>query len=98
MVTELRDYRIREGQLDQFVTEWQREVRPLRAQHAFTVDRAWTVEGESRFIWLLSFDGSWDQFEAANEAYYASPEREGLVPDPARLIEASTHIRLQVAG
>lgn len=98
MVTELRDYRILEGQLDRFVTEWERDVRPLRAQHGFTVDGAWTVERESRFIWLLSYEGSWDQFEAANEAYYRSPERKGLEPDPARLIETSAHLRLRVAG
>ena len=98
MVTELRDYRIVDGKLAEFVAEWRREVLPLRARHGFTVDGAWIVEGESRFMWLLSRSGSWDQFNAANEAYYASPEREGLNPDPARLIKTATTLRLRAVG
>jgi len=98
VVTELRDYRIVDGQLDQFVAEWRHEVLPLRTRHGFSVGGAWTVEGESRFIWLLSRDGTWEEFEAANEAYYASPERDELAPDPARLIEMATHLRLSAVS
>jgi hypothetical protein len=32
-----------------------------------------------------------ESFEAADTAYYRSPERAALDPDPARLIEESRH-------
>jgi hypothetical protein len=86
MATQLRDYTIAEGELDRFIEEWRRWIVPLRQEAGFTVDGAWTVEGESRFVWLLSHSGGWDAFETADRAYYASPGRTGLDPDPARLI------------
>ena len=68
MATELRDYRIREGSLDQWVEEWRMHIAPLRRQLGFTIERAWTVADDSRFVWLLSHPGDWDAFEAADRA------------------------------
>ena len=85
MVTQLRDYRIAPGRQDDFVAAWTRGVLPLRRAHGFEIE-AWTVDGQERFVWLLSFDGTWSEFEARDAAYYASPERSGLDPDPAQWI------------
>ena len=52
------------------------------------------VEGEGRFVWLLSFPGDWDAFEAADRAYYDSPQRTSMEPNPARLIEGQAITRL----
>jgi hypothetical protein len=42
------------------------------------------VEREaSRFVWIVGYDGD---IRAANEAYYSSPERHAMDPDPARLV------------
>jgi hypothetical protein len=87
MVTELRDYRIVEGALNLFVEEWSARIAPLRRQMGFTIDGAWTVEEEGRFVWLLTHPGDWDAFEDADRRYYGSPERAALDPNPARLIE-----------
>jgi NIPSNAP len=87
MAVQLRDYRIREGQLDVFVTEWRTQLAPLRGQMGFTIPGVWTVPEESRFIWLLAHPGDWNAFEEADAAYYASPRRKAIAPDPARLIE-----------
>ena len=94
MVTELRDYRIVEGSLPRFVGEWRTGIAPLRRQMGFTIDGAWTVEDESRFVWLLSHAGDWDTFGDADGSYHASPERAALDPDPARLIEEQRNVRL----
>ena len=94
MVTQLRDYRIREGSLDQWVEEWRDRVSPLRRELGFTIERAWTIEDESRFVWLLAHPGDWDAFEAADRAYYDSPQRKSLDPNPARLIEDQVISRL----
>ena len=94
MVTELRDYRIVEGSLEQWVDEWRSRIAPIRRHLGFTIDRAWMVEDGSRFVWLLSHPGDWEAFEAADQDYYTSPQRTRLDPDPARLIEQQTVSRL----
>lgn len=94
MVTQLRDYRLTEGSLDQFVDEWLAGIAPLRRELGFTIEGAWKVEGESRFVWLLAHTGDWDAFEAADRGYYASPQRTKLNPNPARLIEDQAVARL----
>jgi len=94
MATQLRDYRIRDGELDRFVEEWQTGVAPLRRARGFEIPGAWTIPEEGRFVWLLAHPGGWDAFAEADEAYYASPERASLDPDPARLIEEQHNVRL----
>jgi hypothetical protein len=94
MATELRDYRIVEGSVHRFVEEWCAGIAPLRRQMGFTIDGAWTVEDESRFVWLLTHPGDWEAFGTADRSYYASPERVALDPDPARLIEEQRIVRL----
>ena len=56
--------------------------------------RAWTVDGDSRFLWLLAYPGGWVAFEEADRGYHASPQRAALDPNPARLIEEQTTVRL----
>ena len=94
MATQLRDYRITEGSLDQFVAEWRRHLAPLRRELGFTIPGAWTVDGESRFLWLLAHPGDWDAFDEADARYFASRERAAIDPDPARLIEHQSVTRL----
>lgn len=94
MATQLRDYRIRSGELDRFIEEWRTGVAPLRRANGFEIRGAWTVPEEHRFVWLLAHPGGWDAFDAADAAYYASPERASLEPDPARLIEEQHNARL----
>ena len=94
MAVELRDYRIVDGSLDQWVEEWLSGIAPLRRELGFTIDRVWRVDDESRFVWLLSYPGDWDAFEAADSAYYSSPKRTSLDPNPARLIQDQAISRL----
>ena len=94
MATQLRDYRIRAGELDRFVGEWRSQLAPLRRAIGFDIPAAWTVPDEDRFVWLLAHPGSWDAFAEADAAYFASPERAAIHPDPARLIEEQRTLRL----
>ena len=94
MATQLREYRITHGELDRFVAEWREHLAPLRREIGFTIPAAWTVPDESRFIWLLVHDGDWAAFEQADAAYFASPGRAAISPDPARLIEEQRTLRL----
>ena len=94
MATQLRDYRIKAGQLDRFVEEWTAMLAPLRQRVGFQIPGAWTVPEEDRFVWLLVHPDGWDAFEEADASYFGSPERKGFDPDPARLIEEQRNVRL----
>jgi hypothetical protein len=85
----LRIYTIRPGELDEWLAEWREHVVPLRRAAGFEVRGAWatqeTPDEPATFTWLLGYEGP-DGLEAANAAYYQSPERQALEPDPARHI------------
>lgn len=85
MVTQLRMYAIKPGEMDAWVREWKAGVVPLRRKHGFSIPAAWVLEGADRFVWILSYDGP-EAWDAKEEAYYASQEREHLDPDPAKRI------------
>ena len=93
MYLELRVYAVKPGAMEAWVAEWRELVVPLRKRLGFSVPAAWIVEDADRFVWLLGYDG--DDYEGANEAYYASPERQALDPDPSRHLEATEHWPLQ---
>lgn len=83
MQAQVRVYRIRPGGLDTFVQEWREHVAPLRRRFGFEVLDAWASTEDDTFVWIISHDGD---FASADRAYYASPERAALDPDPARNI------------
>jgi hypothetical protein len=89
-VSQLRLYTIEQGKLAEFVQEWLAGVYPLRQKHGFKVEGAWLLREENKFAWILSYHVSED-WETLDAAYYASPERTRLDPDPARLIVESQH-------
>ncbi len=81
---QLRDYRVLPGRMDDFVALWRDKVLPLREQQGFTVVGAWSNPATNRFVWVVGHDGD---FEAADAAYYASPQRRAMSPDPAELLD-----------
>ncbi len=86
MASQLRMYKAKEGELDAFIAEWRAGVVPLRRRFGFRVEGAWAIREKNEFVWIISYDGP-DGFEARDAAYYASPERRALTPDPARHLE-----------
>ena len=94
--TQLRDYSIKPGQLDVFADLWSKMVRPLRQKKGFVVESAWKIPSESRFVWIVSYDGP-DGWEAANRNYYDSPERKAMDPDPASFITAQRTVFVEKA-
>jgi hypothetical protein len=85
--TQLREYTIKAGQLDRFAEEWSAKVRPLRQKKGFVIEGAWKLPSEGHFVWIVSHDGP-EGWDAANKAYYESPERKAMDPDPASFISA----------
>lgn len=82
---QVRLYDVHPGSLGAFAEEWRAQVAPLRKRKGFTVLGGWQIEETSQFLWLLGYEGP-DGLAAADEAYYASPERKAFDPDPARHI------------
>ena len=96
MQFQLRMYRVKPGEMDQFVEEWREGILPARRAHGFSVLGPWIVREESRFVWIVGHDGD---FAAADKAYYDSPERAALDPPPTRhLDEIATWMLEGVAG
>ena len=89
---QLREYTIEPERLDDFAREWRELVLPLRVSLGFGVFGPWVERGASRFVWIVGYDGD---IRAANDAYYASPERAAMDPDPARLVVESRHVWLE---
>jgi hypothetical protein len=89
---QLRVDRIEDGRLDDFVREWLQLVLPLRRKLDFSVVGPWIDRDDSRFVWLVGYDGD---IREADERYYASPERAAFDPDPARLVADSLKLWLE---
>ena len=85
MQEQLRMYTIKPGEMEEWITEWRRLIAPLRRKQGFEVLGAWTVDDENQFVWILRYDGP-KTWKEADDAYYASPERTAMQPDPARHI------------
>lgn len=90
MQAQLRRFRIRHGQLDQFVSEWRGVVVPLRERFGFRT-QGWVAVDTDEFVWLLEHDAGREEFERADEEYYSSDARKAVSPDPARLVEEAHH-------
>ena len=80
--------------MEEWIAEWRAHVLPLRRRLGFEVLGAWVSDEASTFTWLLGYDGP-DGIEAANAAYYDSPERVALDTDPARHIAEARQLAVQ---
>jgi hypothetical protein len=93
----LRIYEVKRGELQAWIDEWRRLIRPLREELGFRVVGAWVDAETSTFVWLLGYDGE-GGYEAADAAYYASPERSAIDPDPARHLESTRQLKVEPVG
>ncbi len=94
---QLRMYTVKAGEMAEWLTEWADKIAPLRRRFGFEIVGAWTIEESDRFVWIISHSGpqSWDEVD---RAYYSSPERKALDPDPARHLASTEHWLMHRAG
>ena len=71
--------------MDEFVKGWLAGVYPLHLEHGYKIERAGVIPERNEFVWEVSYDGDED-WDAKQAAYYGSPERASLDPDPAQYI------------
>jgi NIPSNAP len=96
MPDQLRMYTIKSGEMAAWQEEWGRLIVPLRRRNGFEIVGAWTIEPE-QFVWILRYTGS-KTWKDADAAYYVSPERTEMQPDPERHIAKSEHWLMSPAG
>lgn len=94
MTDQLRIYKLHPGALDDFLEVWRSQVVPLRRRMGFEVRAAWTKPEDDRFVWVVGYEGE-DGFEAAEQRYYASPERDAISPNPSSFVASAETMLLE---
>lgn len=86
----LRDYRVKPGEMDEWLEELKAKVYPLRLKFGFKVVGAWRI-GDDRFVWILAYEGKEGDFQRVDEKYYDSKERKAIKPNPSRHVAKADH-------
>ena len=92
-LTQLRTYTINKGQMDEFVAVWREKVVPLRRAYGFEVDGGWVFTESNKFVWMMSMEGTPDEWAAQDKTYLTSPERVSMTPNPSDYL---AHMDLQM--
>jgi hypothetical protein len=87
MICQLRSYRVRQGDMEEFVALWRDHVVPAREAHGFKVLGAWNDPEDGTFVWVVGHEAP-DGWEAVERAYYESTERAALPRNPADFLES----------
>jgi len=93
---QLRIYTVKPGEMAEWLAEWSDKIVPLRRRLGFEIVGAWTIDETNRFVWIISHPGP-QAWEDVDHAYYSSPERNALDPDPARHLASTEHWLMQRA-
>jgi hypothetical protein len=85
IMQQLRIYTIHRGKIDEFAGLWRQGIAPLREKVGFQVQGAWVIRETNQFVWLIGYDGP-EEWAVIDQAYFDSPERKKMDPDPAQYI------------
>jgi hypothetical protein len=70
---QLRRYRVKSGELENFVKRWHL-VLPVRRQYGFEVLFAFVDRSTNQFVWAVSHEGDGDDFDVAEKSLMESSE------------------------
>jgi hypothetical protein len=87
----LRVDRVEAGRMDEFVAAWMASVLPLRRRFGFEIVGTWVDVERDEFCWVVGYAGP-EGYDEAEAAYYASPERAAMHPDPGVLNRGSRYL------
>jgi hypothetical protein len=88
MLVQVRTYKIKPGDMDEFVALWRDHIVPAREAHGYQVLGAWNDAGDGTFVWVVGHEAP-DGWDAAEKIYYASPERANVPRDPAEMMDGA---------
>lgn len=92
MRAQFRLYKVKPGQMPQFLSAWEHGAVPMRELFGFKVLAAWRSEDDAEFGWVVAYEGE-GHFESAEKAYYASAERAAITDDPAQYLD---HVEIRM--
>jgi hypothetical protein len=87
MLVQVRTYKIKPGQMEEFLTLWRDHVVPARTANGYEVLGAWDDAQDGTFVWVVSHEAP-DGWDAAERAYYDSPERQSVPRNPYDLMDS----------
>jgi hypothetical protein len=82
---QLRMYDVAPGRMDDFLAIFPEVVEARRAV-GFDIVGAWMIPEEDKFVWIVSTDAP-GGIEERSRAYYESPLRRAIDPEPASLLD-----------
>lgn len=87
MISQLRTYDIKQGEMEGWLTLFRDKVAPLHAKFDMPVRGAWVDKERSQFVWVREFMGTGTP-EEQEQQYRSSEERARVIGDePSRFIE-----------
>jgi hypothetical protein len=86
VIVQLRTYQVRAGEMDTFVALFRDHLVPVREAYGYTLLGAWNDPETGTFVWVVGHEAP-DGWEAAEKAYYDSPERAAMPANPADYLE-----------
>jgi hypothetical protein len=92
MLCQLRRYKVRPSDWDEFTELFFAHIVPAREALGFEVRGVWGDRDDGTFVWVVAHEAP-DGWEAIDRAYYASPERAAVPKDPRQFLE---DVELQV--
>jgi len=93
--TQLRRYRIEDGEMEPFLAWWRARLLPARVAFGFRLETALVVPETQEFVWAVSAEGDEAAFAALDAAWAASPERAAAFVDVPQRV-ASMDLRIAV--
>jgi len=92
---QLRRYQISPGEMKGFV-EWWPSILPARSKYGFEVLFAFVDESTNQFVWAVSHDGDFGDFDAAEKVYMDSPERAAAFDGVPRRVDETFVTKVDV--
>lgn len=71
VTTQLRTYTTQPGRLADWCRLFEQGIRPLRTSRGFRIDGAWAVPERDQFVWIVTVDGTREDFARKEDEYYA---------------------------
>lgn len=88
MRDQLRIYTLQPGVFDEFYAYWKANIVPAREASGFRILAAWRRPESDEFIWIVRWPEE-SSFEAADAAYYESPQRMKTPRSSGRFVQSS---------
>ncbi len=93
MPSQLRIYKIKHGQMANWLRFFEEKVVPLQRKYGIVARIAWVNSTDSEFIWVRDFaDG--ESIEAQENRYATSDERKHVIGDEPKAYLESAIVRM----